>query len=194
MYLLRKAFQIFFFLLLTHSIGAQIRLSNPSFEDEPSDATTPTGWFVCEEYTTPDILPGFWGVYNEPSDGDTYIGLITRLDGSFESIGQRLDLPLFSESCYRFNVDLAHSKTYAGFNKTLAIRIWIGHKKCKRQQLIFESELIKHSFWRTYPIEFTPKQKSEYLIIEAFYKDGSFSRKGNILIDHMSTIQKCHKV
>ena len=69
-------------------------LNNASFEGVPQDATTPSGWQECELGTTPDILPGFWNVYTEASDGETFIGLITRDDGSFESIGQRLSSPL----------------------------------------------------------------------------------------------------
>lgn len=40
---------------------AQITVINPSFEDEPSDATTPQGWSACDDMTTPDIFPGYWG-------------------------------------------------------------------------------------------------------------------------------------
>jgi hypothetical protein len=60
-------------LLLSLSLKAQtIELFNPSFEEEAQDATTPQGWSACKEGTTPDILPGFWGVYTMPSDGETY--------------------------------------------------------------------------------------------------------------------------
>ncbi|MCB0682774.1 MAG: hypothetical protein KDC32_18010, partial [Saprospiraceae bacterium] len=49
---------------------AQIPFQNPSFEgDEPQDATVPAGWFPCKEGTTPDILPGVWGVHTEPAEG-----------------------------------------------------------------------------------------------------------------------------
>ena len=76
-------------ILLPIALSSQIYLTNASFEGEPQDATVPTGWFACELGTTPDILPGFWGVYSESSEGETYLGLITREDGTFESIGQR---------------------------------------------------------------------------------------------------------
>ena len=56
--------------LCTGQLGlGQILLDNPSFEGEPKDATTPIGWLECEKGTTPDILPGFWGVYLQPYDG-----------------------------------------------------------------------------------------------------------------------------
>ena len=63
--------------------GAQhITILNSSFEGEPADATVPQGWMACQEGTTPDILPGYWGVYTYPANGDTYLGLITRGNGT----------------------------------------------------------------------------------------------------------------
>ena len=67
-------------------VFAQIEIPNASLEDQASDATTPQGWYPCEPNTTPDILPGFWGVYLPAQNGETYVGLISRSDGSFESI------------------------------------------------------------------------------------------------------------
>ena len=55
---------------------------NASFEGEPQDATVPIGWLACEPFTTPDILPGFWGIFQEASEGETYVGLITRENGT----------------------------------------------------------------------------------------------------------------
>jgi len=68
-----KYFIILISYLVAQPISGQIFLNNPSFEDTPSDATTPMGWFECEEYTTPDILPGYWGVYDEAVEGETYV-------------------------------------------------------------------------------------------------------------------------
>ncbi len=174
-------------------LNAQITLVNPSFEDQPGDATTPQGWFVCENYTTPDILPGYWGVNNEPVDGDTFMGIITRQDGSFESIGQKMSQSMAKDYCYSFDIDLAHSKTYAGFNKPIKLRIWLGTSKSGRDQLIFESKFIDHAEWRTYTIDFTTKGTYRYIRIEAFYEEGDFSHKGNLLLDNMTVITRCNK-
>jgi len=186
-------FLICFFTSLTNHAFAQLFVPNPSFEDKPVDATTPVGWYPCEPYTTPDIFPGYWGVYNDPSDGNSFIGLITRQDGSFESIAARLNQALTAKECYRMKIDLAHSKTYAGYNKPLSIKIWVGTKKCRKGQMIYHSEEIKHSEWKTYNIEFIPTKESQYILIEAFYKEGRFSHKGNILLDNMSSIILCKR-
>jgi len=184
---------ICFFLGLCHISYTQAFVPNPSFEDEPVDATTPVGWYPCAPYTTPDIFPGYWGVYNDPSEGNSFIGLITRQDGSFESIAARLNRPLNTSECYRMKIDLAHSKTYAGYNKPLSVKIWIGSEKCKKGQLIYKSEVIEHADWESYLIEFIPTKESQYIIIEAFHKEGNFSHKGNILIDNMSSIILCKR-
>ena len=168
-----------------------IYLNNASFEGTPQDATVPAGWFPCELGTTPDILPGYWGVYQEASEGETYVGLITREDGTWESIGQRLSSPLKAKECYAFSIDVAHSNTYASYNKPLKIRIWGGTQKCVKTQLLLETDFIKDTDWEEYEVDFTAKQNLNYILIEAYYKDGDFSYRGNVLIDNISPIKKC---
>lgn len=168
-----------------------IYLNNASFEGTPQDATVPAGWFPCELGTTPDILPGFWGVYQEASEGETFVGLITREDGSWESIGQRLSKPLKAEGCYAFSIDVAHSNTYASYNKPLKIRIWGGTQKCVKAQLLLETDFIKDADWEKYEVDFTARQDLNYILIEAYYKEGGFSYRGNALIDNISPIKKC---
>lgn len=184
------------FLLLPFYSVAQDELppiywQNPSFEGEPKDATIPIGWLACEEFTTPDILPGYWGVYQEATDGDTYVGLITRDNGSWESITQRLSRTINKDDCYTFNFDLSRGATYSGYNKPLKIRIWGSTNKCDKDQLLYESPLIEHSFWKKYIAEFTAEQAIRYIIIEAFHREQRFSYSGNILIDNLSPIQLC---
>jgi hypothetical protein len=183
----------FVFLMLgVFSLSAQAKLQNGSFEgDEPQDATTPAGWHPCKEGTTPDILPGVWGVYTEASEGETFVGLITRDDGSYESIGQRLSQPLKTKECYELSIDLAHSKTYSGYNGPVKLRVLGGQSKCGRDQVIAISETIDHTDWETYSFEFVPKVPINYLIIEAHYKDGPFSHRGNILIDNIQPVKQC---
>ena len=166
-------------------ISGQSFLKNPSFEGEAADATTPDDWMVCLSRSTPDILPGPWGVEIEAEDGETYVGLITREDGSTEHITQRIRPGLKRGQCYEFGVRLAHSDIYAGYTEPIQLRIWIGDKKCKRTQMIFDSPLIDNEEWRTFPLEFVPDQKAKYLFIEAIYPQTKENIKGNILIDHL---------
>lgn len=168
-------------------------LSNPSFEgNEPQEATVPAGWEPCKDGTTPDILPGPWNVALEASEGQTFVGLITREDGSWESIGQRIENPLKEGECYALTLDLAHSPTYAGYNQPLRLRVWGGLTKCGRGQLLATSKVIDQGEWQTFTFKFIPKQTTHYILIEAFYPEGVYSRyKGNILIDNIQPIKQC---
>lgn len=181
-------------ILTTPFLGlqAQIRLSNPSFEGEPQDATTPTGWMPCNDDSTPDILPGVWGVHTDPSDGETYIGLISRSDGSWEDLAQRLVQPIESGECYSFQVDLARAPSYSGYRKPLKLRLWAGSNRCGKDQLLGESQLVNHTNWKTYTFSFTAKKKYNYIILEAFFDNKKLlNYKGNLLIDACSTIKPC---
>jgi len=175
-----------------NQISAQTFLTNPSMEDKPADATMPSGWFAGSEGTTPDILPGYWGVYLEPEDGETYVGLISRRDGSYESISQRLEEKLDDKSCYTMSFYLAHSENYSGYNTPLKLRVWIANKKNKREQLIYTSPLITDEEWSLHKIDFYPAKKMKYLIIEA-YNDDSQPNEGNILIDAITGPKVCNK-
>jgi len=187
-----KTFISTLFLLFALSLTAQITIQNGSFEDEPRDASVPMGWYPCKLGSTPDILPGFWGVYKESSDGETYIGLITREDGSWENIGQRLSEPLLKGHCYTFKVDLAHSNGYTGYNMPVRFRLWGGRTKCTKDQLLAESKAVKHSNWKTYDFSFKTKEKFNYIIIEAYFIKGMYiDYKGNILIDNFIKISPC---
>ncbi|MEN0004027.1 MAG: hypothetical protein AAF798_07785 [Bacteroidota bacterium] len=179
------------FLTASYGAFAQIYLDNASFEGTPQDATVPVGWFPCELGTTPDILPGFWGVYSESSTGETYVGLITRDDGTWESIGQRLKQPVQVGDCYEFSLDLAHSKTYSGYNQPIRLRVWGGTQKCQKAQLLLETDFVKHADWRMYKKQFTAKQRINYIVIEAYYKNSDFSHQGNILVDNIRPLKKC---
>lgn len=182
------------FLVMSAMISiAQITVINPGFEDTPSDATVPQGWSACAWLTTPDILPGYWGVYNEPDEGDTYAGIITRENGTFESFGQRLSAPVLPETCYQMSIKLAHSMVYAGYGRPIKLRVWLSNELCGESQLIFTSPLIDHEEWKTYTIPFTPTKKGQYIMFEAYIKDGKFNHKGNVLMDNMSSIIACLK-
>lgn len=175
------------------SLAQGIELFNASFEGEPQDATVPQGWIACKEGTTPDILPGFWGVYTEPNDGETYVGLITRHNNTWESIGQRLTAPLVKDRCYEWSLDIAHSDTYSGYNGPIRLRVYIGKLKCQKDQLIYESPLIEHLDWKTYSFKFTPVEECRYILLEAFHSEEPFEYQGNILLDRLRAIRPCDK-
>jgi len=184
---------VLLWILIPFCSEAQLFLDNPSFEGTPQDATTPVGWHGCATGTTPDILPGPWGVFEESSDGDTFLGLITRRDGTHESIGQRLKKPILPKQCYQFKLDVARSITYNGYSNPLKLRVWGGTTKCEKSQLIKETEFVEASEWLTEYISFTAKKTINYIILEAFYKEEPTSYEGNILIDNLSPLKPCDR-
>ena len=185
---------IYLFLFIPFIASAQIQLKNSSFENEPQDATMPSEWKACEFGTTPDILPGFWGVYNEPYDGETYLGLITRKDGTFESIGQELSTPLDRKECYSIGMYLAHSKAYSGYDIPVRLRIWGGTKRCDKKQLIADTEVIENVDWEYYQFDFVSKKKISFITIEAYYAPGVyFPYQGNVLLDGITAFKTCQR-
>ena len=183
---------VFLFFIPTLLFSQDIWIENASFEGEPQDATMPQRWHSCKKGSTPDILPGFWGVNLRPYDGDTFLGLITREDGSYEAIGQQLAAPLKANECYTFSIRLARSKTYAHYGTPIRLRIYGGISRCERNQLLEESPTIINTDWKEYKFSIIAKADYNFVIFEAFYAKGiSFSYRGNILIDDISVWKKC---
>ncbi|MBT8219405.1 MAG: hypothetical protein KJP00_06260 [Bacteroidia bacterium] len=171
--------------------SAQIEIKNPSFEISNS-AGIPTDWTICNSGSTPDMLPGLWDVISEPSDGNTYLGLITRNDGTWESIGQRLTDKVIPSRCQRFNVDLARSPTYVGYSLPVKLRIYLGKNACDKAQLIGETENILSTEWTTIQINFIPDEAYSHIVLEAYYANGIYIYyNGNILVDNITPIEVC---
>lgn len=215
-----------FTLLLTISYNqgmAQdvITLANPSFEDIPRAGARGLfgikGWFDCgriefRNETPPDIHTEnpndpIFGVTKAASDGETYLGIVTRENETWESVSQKLDQPLEAGKCYTFSIDLARSETYFSSmgkddsvsdqkkatppSKPAVLRIWGGVNYCPRNQLLAESVPITNTNWKTYTFEFTPNINTRAISLEAFYKtpvlDPYF---GHILVDNASQIMQ----
>ena len=182
---------------LLPSVYAQdisITLNNSSFESHSREVTQLRGWESCGYHSTPDILPGSWGVYQQPTDGYTYIGLISREDNTWEKITQKLSTPLNPKKCYKFSVALSRSVAYAGYDKPLRLRVWAGHKPCERKQLLANSPTIDHSDWMEYTFMFSPRENYPYIVIECYYKESTMiPYRGNILIDGISPFMACSR-
>jgi len=172
-----------------------VELDNASFEGIPHDAVTPNGWNPCGIDSSPDILPGPWGVYQKPTDGNTFLGLITRENKSWEALGQKLKRPLKKHKCYKFSVDLSTSPAYAGYSKPVRLRVWVSKTLCERTKLVATSPTIDHYEWKTYDFMFSTEEDTyRYIIIEAYYKEPAiYFYRGNILIDNFSVFEACDR-
>jgi len=203
---------------------ALISLDNPSFEDTPR-AGGPRqvgikGWFDCgsREFrgeSPPDVHTEnpddmIFGVTMAASEGDTYLGIVTRENETWESVSQKLSQPLEAGKCYTFSIDLACSDTYFNImqtgpydkkipdptakklkSKPAVLRIWGGISYCPRNQLLAESDPVTNTSWQTYTFEFTPDINMKSISLEAFYKtpvlDPYF---GHVLVDNASEIKQ----
>lgn len=88
------------------------KILNPSFEGIPEMAKCPPSWFSFGQKSTPDTQPGSFKVTNPASDGKTYLSMVSRQDGTFETIYQNLSYPLKKGKCYLFSIDIAVSSNF----------------------------------------------------------------------------------
>ena len=185
------------FLFLTCYFGQQdgkIYFRNPSFEDTPRQSASPAGWESLTDGSTPDILPGAWGVNSPPQHGKTCLGLVTRTDGTREDVSQMLDQTLKGGKCYNFSIYLAHAPAYVGYNQPLRLRVWGGAERGGKEVLLYSSPLIDHTGWKKYIVEFMATSDVRFITFEAYFGPGVlFYYKGNILLDNCSPIERCDR-
>ncbi len=221
MRILSLLFLVLFIFLESNAQYDIIELRNPSFEDVPHPGgtdeftgrrTTIKGWQDCGMFyfvneSPPDIHPNnFWKNNLPSSQGDTYLGLVVRQNGTYESVSQRMNTALKKDACYRMSVDLARSDSYWSGSKDIngqelrelknyvtpaVLRVWAGPAFCSNGYLLWESPPIANSKWNTFSFDFSPNQNFQYITIEAFYKTPKlFESNGHVLVDNISTIRE----
>lgn len=192
-------------------VGTQIFLANPSFEGIPGAGIEIPGWYNCGPgpETPPDLQPGFFEVKTPARHGTTYLGLVVRQTGTWESVGQRLSQPLAINQCYEFSLDLRRDTSYESpvgkdrdkkvrFTTPTRIIIWGGNGFCDKGEHLYSSSVVIHPRWLTYNCRLSPKKGSwSHIIIEAYYgAQDPFNptlplyTNGNILIDNATPIKQ----
>ncbi len=197
--------------VFVHAQSDTIRLRNPSFEDTPKRGTLEekTGikdWFDCgrinfSDETPPDIHPnGYWENNLPASDNKTYLGMVVRDNGTYESVSQRLDTALVAGRCYKFTIHLAQAVKYmshtkfnknnlTNYNTPAVLRIWGGSGFCNEKELLAESNPVNNTSWQINTFEFRPKSNIRSITFEAYYKTPTFMPyNGNLLVDGASEI------
>lgn len=195
-----------------------ITLENPSFEDIPRRGLPNNlpiaGWHDCglsvfPGESPPDIHPApdrAWSVSAQPIDGNTYIGMVTRANDSWESVSQALSGIIEGGKCYKFSCYLVQSPEYKSktartiqngteieenFDRPAVLRIWGGNSFCDKNELLGESPSIQNANWKLYTYTFQPKRSHRYIIFEAFYKTPILEAyNGHILLDALSDIEE----
>lgn len=201
-----------FSLMLCAMFGAeaqdQINLNNPSFEikkffpyGEHPCCKAPNGWFACggEDLNTPDVQPGHFNVTLPPAEGDYYLGMVTRDNDTWEAVSQRLRKQIEGGKVYTFNLKISYSDILrsqsritqrpALYNTPVKIRLWGGSGYCNKSELLDETPLIDHTYWKQYNFRFEPRRNHSFFTIEVFYKTPTpIPYNGNVLIDDASPI------
>jgi hypothetical protein len=187
---------------------SKVIVKNPSFEGKlvagVLDSETDLDyWIDCGQYIFPkesgfDIQPGSFEVVKEPKHGDSYVGLITRINGTYESIGQKLKERLRKDSVYTIKIYLAKSDQYwsldksgvttkQNFSASVVLRLWGGNAECQKDELLYTSDPIFHSEWIEYSIQFKPAENYKYLLFEAFHPSDDKFVRGNLLLDAINS-------
>lgn len=196
--------------------GQDVRIINGGFEGRPyygrnDQIARIDGWFDCGRVefpaeSPPDLHQGvnrdtaFWENTQGSVQGKTYLGMVVRQSETYESLSQRLALPLQAGRCYSFSVFLSRSDTYISgvansseeknFTTPTVFRVWGGNGMCTATELLLESPPIDHSEWREYNFKVEPSENYRYIRIEAFYKTPVlFPYNGHVLIDNASDFE-----
>ncbi len=201
-------------LLMANDKAIIVELENPSFEDSPSGHSfIPIKWKICSntgfpKESPPDIHGNdnrFFYVKHSAPEGKQFLGLVARDNRTSEHIAQVLEYELVETDTYMFSLDLTYSKDLvsvsrstnqeANFDTPLVLKIWGGTDACDRDQLLYLSESINHTDWKTYFVKFTVEQSFDVLILEASFDEeySLYPYNGNILIDNVSPIYQVGK-
>ena len=191
-----------------------IKLQNPSFEDMPRKGVpgmpSIKGWHDCglSKFPTespPDIHPvmnNAWDVALPAYDGNTYLGMVTRANDTYESLSQAVSSPFKGGTCYSFTAFLAQSDQYKSatsrtqqlgtnelenFVRPAVFMIWGGNYFCDKEELLGESPPVTNSVWKQYKFVIHPQRDYKYITIEAFYKTPILEAyNGHVLVDGLS--------
>lgn len=195
--------------VMSHAQLDTVSLTNPSFEDNPKrggeSLTGISGWFDCGKFdfpleTPPDIHPNnFWENNLPASDSKTYLGMVVRDNGTYESVSQRLNSELLAGKCYKFTINLARAGRYisktrsdgkeANYNTPVVLRIYGGSGYCDDRELLGVSDPVSNDSWQINSFEFRPKSNIKSITFQAFYKTPMLiPYNGNILVDGGSEI------
>ncbi len=177
-----------------------IALQNPSFEDHAGAGRLPHSWYFCgsTEETPPDIHPGGWFRVNKaPKEGQTYVGMVVRDNGTGESIGQRLNKVMEPGQCYHLRLYAARSEEYysvsrssyklAHFDQSVKLQLWGATKNCTERVLLGESPLIESPEWQAYDIQFQARQPFDHIILQAVHARLPHYN-GSVLLDQLCPI------
>lgn len=161
-------------------------LENPSFEGTILMIGPPPGWYICDPTSTPNVQPGKYNIFLPPSEGMTYLGLLTRDNFTWEDMRAPLLTPLSKDSCYKFKIDLAFQEVLSfTIVDPIVLRVYGSNIVCQKNNVLWQSPPISNLDWETF--EFLI-HNDEFditdLILETYYV-GTSPYWGYMLLDNI---------
>ena len=154
--------------LFSINISAQNLIQNGTFFSNYTGAgITPEDWGVCDPITSsPEVYIEFirQDVSYFSPDSSTFVILRVREDATSEHMQTLLTRPMLKDYCYKLSVDLRH--TYGGtladiLTHPVLFQIWGGITPCSKDELLYESQLIRNFSWQRYSFTF-PVKENDY--------------------------------
>lgn len=191
--------------LCTGTLASQpiIAFRNAPLEGEPQANTAPHDWYYCNfpGESPPDLHPkGLYRVRLPAADGATYVGMVCRDNGTFESIGQHLPTPLRAGQCYRWRGQVARSPRYQAivrstlraddFSAPIRLVFYGGSVACADEYILGWSDSITNEKWQTITVTLRVPARGEHLRIGVIPLDSS-SVNGHVLLDALEPLVPC---
>lgn len=139
-----------------------------------------------------------FGVNKSAKHGGRFISMVTRIEGSYESISQKLDKDLIKNQTYLIGFYCALAERYyspyppnehsKSFVNAVKINVFLANSNFERDQLIYSSGSNDNFEWKEHVIEFIPDNNFQYIIFEVDFEEGSEPYRGHILLDNVSDI------
>ncbi|MCI5083380.1 MAG: hypothetical protein MRY78_16905 [Saprospiraceae bacterium] len=200
-YLLQLLLTLFCGMLSHNAIAQFTTFKNPSFEDTPRHSHVPIGWTNCGGHneTPPDTHPsGAFSVNIPAHDGYTYIGMVTRDNGTVESVGQSLNQPLKADSTYIFFAMACSAPYFFSLSRStgkevnyispVLLAVYGSTDVCSEAVPLAFSSKITFGDWQQYMFEIQPKKDINSLIFQVETIENRYYANGNILLDHLSPV------
>ncbi|MFK8057601.1 MAG: hypothetical protein AB8F78_15860 [Saprospiraceae bacterium] len=195
---------IFLFAFVSSSLaqGSEYFM-NPSFEDTSSVGKAPRGWFDCNfsdesPVDVHDSKSEFFGVMETAADGQSFVGMVTRDNNTYEGISTRLLKPLQADSTYRLTVKLKQSPVYTSilhrssdpinYLSPVRFKIWGGSSYCNQAILLEEYDAEQVEIWTELTFYINPEIKIPFIGLYATHPASRYDN-GHILIDDLQLVK-----
>lgn len=182
-----------------------IPLTNGSFEKAIAvTGMLPYGWINCgpPKETPPDVVQhqveNAFKVLHDAADGNHFVSMVVRSNGTAECIQQDLSTPLVPGKSYEMTVQLALAKRFDAVERRTMQEVSFAHPVMLEvygvdmhndRILLDDIPPVRHDGWQSYTLQFCPAAPVKALILSPFYHpDSLYEYNGHILLDDLSDI------